>query len=708
MTADHRNTSIPGRRVGSTAQRRVTCTLLVIVLGIWLAATPTAAFDTGPHFDMTEDVLASREFAFYGKSIRTVQSANFLVDFHEFMRKDMFKSIKKEYRGIPLIDIPVLDPTCRAKMEKILEIGDEQMHFDDLGSTADVARRWDAMVAATEVVAKQKAKDGDILGLLTLLGMSLHNVQDFYTHSNWVEQGFDNPGIGKGALAAYGTHPTWLSVDRAVREKLRVYTNAPKGSPGRWHGGWDSNWKTSPPPAATDSLNKDWAGRNYYPDAYLCAYFATAQWTRLFRYFLRDTPAVWWKMVTFDLGKDFDPSRDWEYARQISFYGGHWNGNGGPTGFDALTSETAATSPFKLIESVLGYMRGLCLTSQPSDLLRKEVEHLLLTWATMPPPRDPVPLPYLPKPDSPQVTFAKLEVFRIDAIDTGDRSGASVTKYIPKGLALANELDWYARIRLGGQSYWSCLIDEHNDFDFKRPYAPWTMIKALPSRPEDEELTSLCVKLRTGTGKDSGTDDAVFLWLGGKIRELDIPTEKADLESGSEKTFCIDLVGEKVNNERLPLPYYMSDIRGIRIRKSKDSDDLGQWQIGGIEVWVNGIRIYEKSDVNVYLDTTTPSWTAPNFTLPGSKTSSDVPVVLRLMELDDEPSDPDDHSDIHPSTGARDLGFLYSPASEQVRGGGADAVTRVSGTGPFTVEGRGDKDRARLRVGVTKIVGTSK
>lgn len=405
--------------------------------GALLTLSGTArAFDTGPHFDITQDVLKSEGFSPAG--IMTVQSANFLVDFYEFIGNPKIKS--------------VLDGDCRTKVAKALANGDAQ-HFDDLLSTHDVAQKWDAMLDNTQSTVAAKTKAGDILGLLALLGMSLHNVQDFYAHSNWVEGGTTGPPLGTGALAKYGDHPTWLSMDRSDREALDVYTKLDKPSYQRTHGDWDSG---------ADALNKDWAGRPHHADAYICAYFASRQWVRLFKTWVAD-PATWAKMQAWTKAS-FDPSRDWDYARKISFYGGHWNGNGGPTGLDAFSARTAATAPDMLAAAVLNYMDGRCLTKNPSAL-RSEAERLLLTWGAMA-YHGPVSVT-LPSPAPETVQFVRLQVHRIDNINSDDGFGGG-------------EMDWYSRAAIDGQLYWSGLIDEHDNFNFdKSPYAPWTMTKAI-------------------------------------------------------------------------------------------------------------------------------------------------------------------------------------------------------------------------------------
>ena len=401
-------------------------------------AGTASAFDTGPHFDITEDVLRSEGFE--TTAIQTAQAANFMVDFYEFI-------------GNPAI-AKILDADCRKKVETALKNGDAQ-HFDDLYSTKEIADKWDAMLDNTKSTAASKAASGDLLGLLALLGMSLHNVQDFYAHSNWVEGGTTGPPLGKGALAKYGDHPTWLSMDRADREGLDVYTRLNKPSYVRVHGDWNSG---------PDALNKDWSGRPHHADAYICAYFASRQWVRLFQTWVGSS-TVWFNMQHFGLAS-FDPRRDWDYARKISFYGGHWNGNGGPTGLaSAFSSATAGTSPDLLINAVLGYMGGRCLTKNPSRL-RTEAENLLLTWGAMA-YHGPVAVT-LPSAAPESLQFVQIQVHRIDKTDAGDGF-------------LGGQMDWYSRASIEGQHYWSGLIDEHDNFDFdKAPYAPWTMTKAYP------------------------------------------------------------------------------------------------------------------------------------------------------------------------------------------------------------------------------------
>lgn len=440
------------------SKRSVQWSLATALVFCLLGARTAGAFDTGPHFDITQDVLRSEGFS--TNAIATVQSANFLVDFYEFIGK-----------------VPKAAVRCEDDIANVLDSGDRQ-HFDDLYSTKEVSEKWDAMLTATKKAAEAKRDSGDVLGLMALLGASLHNVQDFYAHSNWVEP--NGPGIGKGALAKYGDHPTWLSVDRVDRDRLHVYTREKVANRDvRTHGDWNSN---------AVALNKDWAGRPFYDDAYICAYFASRQWVRLFQTFVNQS-STWTKMQQFPV-TSFNPWRDWEYARKISFYGGHWYGNGGPTGsgVDAFTSKAAATSPDLLIGAVRGYMDGLCITGKRSAL-RQKMEPMLLTWgnAAFTGPFNVT----LPSASPESLQFVQLQVRKILATKADDGFGGG-------------DMDWYSRVEIARQSYWSGLIDEHDNFDFTiSPYAPWVMTKALPTTTADVPMLFKLMEL------DYSEDDQV-------------------------------------------------------------------------------------------------------------------------------------------------------------------------------------------------------
>ena len=120
----------------------------------------------GVQVDITADVLKSEGFS--PNAIQTVQSANFFVDFYDFMDHPKVK--------------PALNAACLQRAAPAMAAAHFQ-HFDMLDSKYDVARRWDAMLAATDSVAIAKTKRGDILGLMALLGASPASVRSLHRPS---------------------------------------------------------------------------------------------------------------------------------------------------------------------------------------------------------------------------------------------------------------------------------------------------------------------------------------------------------------------------------------------------------------------------------------------------------------------------------------------------------------------------------------------
>src|SRR5207342_1641785 len=101
----------------------------------------------------------------------------------------------------------------------------------------------------------------------------------------------------------------------------------------RGHGSWKSDKNAS----LETAMNKDWPGRPYYAEAYIAAIFATRQWVDIVRRGVGD-PDFWEqvrgyqppnakaaKALAFDVRQG---------ARGLSYWTGHWQGQGEPFGAD--------------------------------------------------------------------------------------------------------------------------------------------------------------------------------------------------------------------------------------------------------------------------------------------------------------------------------------------------------------------------------------
>lgn len=114
--------------------------------------------------------------------------------------------------------------------------------------------------------------------------------------------------------------------------------------------------------------------------------------------------------------------------------------------------------------------------------------------------------------------------------------------------------------------------------------------------------------MRTTDEWGAGTEDAVWFSLGPAYEWPLVPRAgERVFRPGNADTFVLSPQGLKVE-----------DIRWIRIRKGRGSTD-SQWQLRGIEVWVNGRPLYRKGDINTCLEEGRLEWTAPEFPADGTK-----------------------------------------------------------------------------------------
>ena len=269
---------------------RFFCALaLVLATG----AGRAAAFDTGHHADLTR--VALDELGFDNDAIRSIQVANWLTDLYSapdsLVTKDEF----------------------------------EKLHFDCVFSTADVANYWKQLAINTKAAAADAARENDLFKFLSILGVSLHTVQDFYTHSNWAEA---HPRAGSGD---YRTSTFW---------------SAPPGPGVDIHTGWYKNalYPTRPPQAKDEhgdyekGLNHDAPQRPRWDEAYVFAYAASREWASAVCAWAEEAkPGFVARIRIYQAGAsrtgplDYDFQAAYRVSEWISIPGiadGHWKGPG--------------------------------------------------------------------------------------------------------------------------------------------------------------------------------------------------------------------------------------------------------------------------------------------------------------------------------------------------------------------------------------------
>jgi hypothetical protein len=214
--------------------------LLVAALAAAAIATsppvPASAFDTGPHASITIDAVMAA--GLNRNAANVVQVENWLTDYYT--------------------SSPTAGSTERCDLDKL--------HFDDLFSTNDIEAYWLNLQTNTRNAAAKAEQDGDVLEFYVVLGMSLHVVQDFYSHSNWIDQN------GVSVQPGHYSTKTWFQ------------TPSPK--PTGLHTGWYDNCLHIPQdghePHGDDKsgLNHDSVVRAGYDRAYVYAYAASYEWAK--------------------------------------------------------------------------------------------------------------------------------------------------------------------------------------------------------------------------------------------------------------------------------------------------------------------------------------------------------------------------------------------------------------------------------------------
>jgi len=660
--------SIDPERI-ARAMKRVAC-VGVLAAGSLAAGGPAWSFDTGPHFDITRDALSAEGF---GKTaVEIAQVNNWFVDMYEKAPQNPYSGHGAIYKVILTAGINPLNYFEVENWSDDLVHAADASHFDgtDGGfATAEALNaEWDRLRRAVYRLAQAARAENDPLKLLTVLGASLHQVQDFYAHTNWVEPdrervlGFDGPDW---KVLGWGDAPTWFDIPAAVRSSKFLYTGGSEGAL-RGHGVWNSNSNAN----LATAMNKDWSGRPLYTEAYGAAYFATRQWAQAVRSWVADE-AFWQRVISYSNRSGRALDHELTGAFGMSFYSGHWDGQGEPSGGD---NPGPGGSLLSLRSAVKDYFEGHSKT-----VFRRTWENLIRQMAD---PNPPAPLGPVPssQPMQRDHVFVRLQITEMSEIDNMD-------------LLPTDDADFYARVEIAGHQFTSALIHGYDTFRFSKPNHPFTFLKAVRRGTVfPEPLANLRIEVATSNDWWSGTDDDVYLRINDSLRfKLNKPLYN-DFEGGDRDTYSIPL-----DTLRLAT----SDIRYLQIEKSPDGP-AGGWKLQGIKVWANDQLIYENNSINRWLEDNSRTWRATNFR-PTARSGQELPVRLSLYDADSYLYFNDDHADLHPDHGRRDVVLIYNPLTGAYRGDYTGALTGVA-TGGDRYGGRWDDgNRARVRFRVETL-----
>jgi PLAT/LH2 domain-containing protein len=635
------------RLLSVTGQPR-RCGLLLAISVALLAAPPAGAFDTGPHGDVTVDAMRAEGFGASAADLARLD--NYLVDFYAQAGNNPFSghgSAKVVLLGGASIFTIEHWPDAAVKSASV-------SHFDGgllgLSDTAGVTAEWNRLRRATyKMVQDAKTSKSRPLDLLSTIGMSLHVVQDFYAHSNWVETP-EFRGVGpKLDTAKWGTTPTWFDVG-TDRGSAPVYSSASRGH--RNHGSWQEDGNLN----LLNGLGKDWPGRPRYTEAYMSAYFASRQWVEAIRTWLGDE-TLWAEAQRY--AQNLSALR-YEINRNvvnISSNAGRLYGEGGPC--DPSIAELSCGSG----EGWGGTLRGLRTATKDyfdarpllgPTVLRKRFQDLV---------------PALDD-DPPGVTDSQVPVASSRAIQAATRFVRLKVTYM-KGIDLGDigpdDADMYSRATIAGKDYESAVINHHDLFSFGLPYYPFTFIRAVSRDARySPPVTSITVRIKTGDVRFGGTDDDVYLRLGPSLR---FPLDKAlynDFESGDEDTYSVPI--DAAARAGLSL----EDLKQVQIEKSSDGVG-GGWRLGGVKVTVNDQVLYENNAINRWLEDDHRTWSAPGLAR-DHRTTPALPVWIDLRDEDANIYGGDDQGDLNRFDNRDAVVRAYTPGTtvrSTVTGGSA-------------------------------------
>jgi hypothetical protein len=644
-------------------------------LAVVLPAAPALAYDAGPHTELTTDSLTAEGFGEDAVGVAVVN--NWFVDFYQQQEQVPFSG------HAPFLRRLAVGAFMTEDWPDSITSAARRSHFDDsalLDGTGGLTNEWDRLRRAVYTLVQEAREENNPGKLLAVIGMSLHQVQDFYSHTNWTE-----PQTGMGANGpgwqqrGFGTNPTWFDVPASAREQATVYAN---GTPGhRAHGDWngDSNRDLS------TTMAKDWPGRPLYQRSVTTAYFASRQWVEALRAWVADED-LWARAQRYQADQD-QLDHDLDGMHEISLYSGHWQGQGEPlfgnqgVGGDLLELRRSIKNYFQPGHAtlLLGEIAG-------SVLNRKRTKYRALFEKLIPRMADPHPTGELaPVPSSREIQratqFVTLKVTGLHSIELGDPG--------------PDNADMYARVRIDGQEMFSAIVQGRDDFEFGNPFEPFTWTKAVPRVPnEGVPVESIEVEVKTCDARWAGTNDDVFLRLGaGRMRfELDKRLYN-DFERGDRDTYSVPI------DNLLRRGMTIGEIRRVQIEKDGDGV-AGGWKLCGVKLRVNGQTAYRKEGINRWLEDDKRIWLAPDFEYRDPH-GQKVPVWINLLE-DDYIYGGDDEGDIHPYANRRTVSIGYLPTVGQP----LTATTKGASTyGGRTIAGKlDDGDEAWITYSLETMV----
>ncbi len=250
------------------------------------------AFDTWWHTECTRKAATANGFS--GDARLAMQVSNYFTDYLSVGNDKL-----KEY--------------TEGKLEVEIEECYTYMHFDAIFTNQDIEQNWQVLFDNTAKSLRKHAgasiaKPGfRLIVFFNILGASLHTVQDFYSHSNWVNL---HTKMNVSPI------PVWYDVTTEERNKLALATGAyPDGSvKGKLNHA---------------DLNKDFSLRPLNKEAVETAERASIDWIKRLMEAVPEVP--WSELKAYNIQnnqtmKRFLVSLDATFLTTTSIVAGHFDG----------------------------------------------------------------------------------------------------------------------------------------------------------------------------------------------------------------------------------------------------------------------------------------------------------------------------------------------------------------------------------------------
>jgi hypothetical protein len=179
---------------------------------LFLSHSSVSAFDTFWHSSAA--TIVGNKFGFSADATRVLQFSSFCMDYFGPFITEVVGALEKSAGYLELRNLPTTGQTHAAS---------NLMHFDNLAGAIDrnwkIDYLWSRLLDNTrrKIVRdfqNAKLKDDTRKKIILLsLGASLHMVEDFYSHSDWIHFNFASLGFKRQKNdKGYDRAPTWFEV----------------------------------------------------------------------------------------------------------------------------------------------------------------------------------------------------------------------------------------------------------------------------------------------------------------------------------------------------------------------------------------------------------------------------------------------------------------------------------------------------------------